>query len=173
MSSSASVQTYIHIDGFDSFERDAFNRSKVRAGFRKAGRIVARRAQLNLALARGAQNYPLPRTGELVQSVNFRVSRAGFLVRVAPDKTAGMKDYYPAYLYYGVRAGGRVGRAAPGAGVGKSNRRRRGERAAALAARAGSGWRIAPRANYMADALQDESQRVRDVLTAAFAAALR
>ncbi|MGE8398743.1 MAG: hypothetical protein ACN6NZ_02290, partial [Burkholderiales bacterium] len=62
---------------------------------------------------------------------------------------------------------------APGKGKGKSNRRAAGARAAALAERAAGEWRIKPRDNYMADALQDSSSDVKGILSAAFANALR
>ncbi|TFF37421.1 hypothetical protein [Pseudomonas sp. RIT623] len=166
MANSASVDGYLHIEGFDQFGREIFDKKQIRKGMRKAGQVVARRAQLNLALARGQDNYPVSRTGRTIDSIKFKVSRAGFLVKIAPRKTPDMKDYYPAYLHYGVKQGGRVRALANG------KRRRKGERAEALAQRAASGWRIAPRANYMEDALQDEKAQVESILAAAFAAAL-
>ena len=166
MANSASVDGYLHIEGFDQFGREIFDKKQIRKGMRKAGQVVSRRAQLNLALARGQDNYPVSRTGRTVESIKFKVSRAGFLVKIAPRKTPDMKDYYPAYLHYGVKQGGRV------RGLVSGKRRAKGERAAALAQRAASGWRIAPRANYMEDALQDEKTQVESILKAAFAAAL-
>jgi hypothetical protein len=83
-----------------------------------------------------------------------------------------MEEFYPAYLHYGVRKGRRLGKLAPGQGKGRSNRRAKGIRAAALADRAAGEWRIKPRDNYMADALQDSSAQVQSILSAAFAAAL-
>lgn len=173
MANSASVDGYLHIEGFDQFGREIFDKREVKKGMRRAGQLVMRRGQLNLALARGQDNYPINRTGRTIESIRFKVSRAGFLVKVAPRKTPSMKEYYPAYLHYGVKEGSRVRPLAPGQGRGKSNRRARGQRAEVLAARAASAWRIAPRANYMEDALQDEKARVQAVLKAAFAAALR
>lgn len=170
--SKPTMAAYMHIDGFDTFEREIFNRRQVRAGFRAAGKLVTGRAQMNLALARGQDGYPVKRTGTLIESIRFRVSRSGFMVKVMPEKTSGMRDYYPAYLHYGVKKGHRVGKLAPGAGHGKSNRRARGERVSALAARASGDWRIAPRDNYIADALEDSAPRVRSILAAAFARAL-
>lgn len=172
MAETTAVDTYLHIDGFDNWQRDAFDKRRIRAGMRRAGIIVTGAAQLGVALARGAGNYPVSRTGRLVQSIHYRVSRAGFLVKIAPRKLDTMRDYYPAYLHYGVKAGARVGRLAAGAGLGKSNRRAKGARVAAQAARSASGWRIAPRDNYIADALQDKRSRVQDVLRQSFAAAL-
>lgn len=167
MANSASVDGYMHIEGFDQFGREIFNKKQIRKGMRKAGQVVARRAQLNLALARGQGNYPVSRTGRTVESIKFKVSRAGFLVKVAPRKTPDMKEYYPAYLHYGVKEGAKVRSLGPGL------RRAKGARAALVAKRAASGWRIAPRTNYMEDALQDEKDQVQSILKAAFAAALR
>lgn len=167
MANSASVDGYLHIEGFDQFGREIFDKKQIRKGMRKAGRLVSRRAQLNLALARGQDNYPVSRTGRTVESITFKVSRAGFLVKIAPRKTSSMKDYYPTYLHYGVKQGARI------RGLAYGKHRGKGERAAALAERAASGWRIAPRANYMEDALQDEKDQVQSILKAAFAAALR
>lgn len=172
MANSASLESYLHIDGFEQFHHDIFDKKEIKKGMRKAGRLVAGRAQLNIAMARGQGNYPTSRTGRTIDSIKFKVSRAGFLVKVAPRKTSAMADYYPAYLHYGVKEGSQLRPLAPGQGRGKSNRRGKGERAAALAQRASGGWRIAPRANYMEDALQDEKAKVEAILKAAFAAAL-
>lgn len=172
MANSASVEGYLHFEGFDSFERDAFDRKKVRAGMRKAGKLVTQRAQLNLALSRGQAGYPVNRTGALLHSIKFKVSRPGFLVKVAPYKTSAMKTFYPVYLHYGVKQGGRLKPLPPGMGKGKSNRRAKGARVAAKAQRASGGWRITPRDNYVADALQDEKSAVQSILRAAFADAL-
>lgn len=166
MTQRATFAAHMHVEGFDQFHKDSFDKRKVRAAMRKAGRLVAARAQLNLALAGGAGNYPRKITGVLRDSIRMRVSRSGFMVKVMPDKIAGMDEYYPAFLHYGVKQGGRV------KGTGGA-RRKKGERDALITARKAGGWRIAPRDNYIADALEDESARVRSVLSAGFAAALR
>ena len=165
MNQRATLAAHLHIEGFDQFHKDAFDKPKVRAAFRKAGQLVRQRAQLNLALSGGGGNYPRTQTGALRDSINARVSRSGFMVKVMPDKTADMAEYYPAYLHYGVKQGSRV------KGTG-GKRRRRGERQELLSARKAGAWRIDPRANYIADALQDENARVRAVLSAGFARAL-
>ncbi len=172
MANSASLDGYIHVEGFDQFGRDAFDKRKIRAGMRKVGRLVTQRAQMNLALGKGQDGYPVNRTGATLESIKFKVSRAGFLVKIAPAKTAAMKEFYPAYLHYGVKKGRRLAKLAPGRGKGKANRRAPGVRASALAERAAGEWRIRPRDNYMADALQDSSSDVQSILSAAFAAAL-
>lgn len=160
MSNSASVEGYLHLEGYEAFDRKAFNMRKVRAGMRRAGKLIVGRAQMNLALARWQAGYPVSRTGETVGSIKYRVSRSGFLVRIAPTKTESMKQFYPAYLHYGVRLGSR--------GIGRPRK----ERKALAASRAQNGWRISPRDNYMTDALVDSRSDVQSILTATFAEAL-
>ncbi|KGU84831.1 hypothetical protein [Pseudomonas mediterranea] len=172
MSNSASIDGYLHVEGFDNFERDAFDKRKIRAGMRKVGLLITQRAQMNLVLGKGQDGYPVNRTGATVESVSFKVSRSGFLVRISPTKTSAMEEFYPAYLHYGVKQGRRPGKLAPGKGKGKKNRRAAGARARLMAERAAGEWRIKPRDNYMADALQDSSSQVQSILSAAFAAAL-
>ncbi|VVP34354.1 hypothetical protein PS870_04487 [Pseudomonas fluorescens] len=172
MSNSASIDGYLHVEGFDNFERDAFDKRKIRAGMRKVGLLITQRAQMNLVLGKGQDGYPVNRTGATVESVSFKVSRSGFLVRISPTKTSAMEEFYPAYLHYGVKRGRKPGKLAPGKGKGKTNRRAAGVRAAAVAERASGEWRIKPRDNYMVDALQDSSSQVQSILSAAFAAAL-
>ncbi|MSU92931.1 MULTISPECIES: hypothetical protein [Pseudomonas] len=172
MSNSASIDGYLHVEGFDKFEREAFDKRKIRAGMRKVGLLITQKAQMNLALGGGQDGYPTTRTGATVESISFKVSRSGFLVRISPTKTTAMEDFYPAYLHYGVKKGKRLGKLAPGKGKGKSNRRAKGARAAALAERASGEWRIKPRDNYMADALQDSASQVQSILSSAFSAAL-
>ncbi|HGM5579284.1 TPA: hypothetical protein ACKP22_000942 [Pseudomonas putida] len=172
MANSVSVDGYLHVEGYESFDREAFNMRKVRAGMRRVGQLVTGRAQMNLALGKGRAGYPVNRTGETLDSIKYRVSRKGFLVRISPTMTEGMKQFYPAYLHYGVRLGSRVRRLETGQGRGKSNRRARGARQALQAARANNGWRIAPRDNYMTDALQDSRAEVQAILSQTFASAL-
>jgi hypothetical protein len=172
MSNSASLDSYLHIEGFDNFERDAFDKRKIRAGMRKVGLLVTQKAQMNLALGNGQDGYPVNRTGATVQSISFKVSRAGFLVRIAPSKTSAMEEFYPAFLHYGVKKGRKPAKLAPGMGKGRKNRRAAGARARLVAERAAGEWRIKPRDNYMADALQDSSSQVESILKSAFAAAL-
>lgn len=170
MSNSASVDGYLHVEGFDQFGRDAFNKNKIRAGMRLAGRVVTRKAQMLLALSSSAdddESYPAKRTGRLIDSINFKVSRAGFLVRIAPFKTTEMASYYPAYLHYGVRQGRRIQPVEAG-----KKRRKRGQRQAELERRRNNAWRIKPHANYMEMALQDSRGDVQRILKDAFARAL-
>ncbi|WP_095153958.1 hypothetical protein [Pseudomonas sp. Irchel 3E13] len=142
MANSVSIEGYLHVDGFDQFDREAFNKRKIRAGMRKAGQLITGRAQMNLALGGGREDYPTNRTGATTDSISFKLSRSGFLVRIAPSKSASMKVFYPAYLHYGVRR------------------------------KSGGGWRIKPRDNYMTDALVDSRDEVQRILQQAFSAAL-
>lgn len=169
MANSASIESYLHFEGYDSLPRDIFDKKKIRAGMRKAGRLVMQRAQMNLALARDDEGYPVNRTGATLNSISFRVSKSGFLVRVAPKKTSAMKEYYPAYLYYGVKRGARLSRLKAGE---KHTGKRRRDGIRLREARRTNDWLIAPRDNYMADALQDSNSEVQAILSAAFAAAL-
>ncbi|MCP1487987.1 hypothetical protein J3D48_004300 [Pseudomonas fluorescens] len=172
MANSASLQSYLHVEGFDDFEREAFDKRKIRAGMRKAGLLVTQHAQMNLILGKGRQGYPANLTGETVRSIKFKVSRSGFLVRISPTLTPAMREFYPAYLFYGVKQGRRPQKLAPGKGIGRKNRRQAGVRARLVAERAAGEWRIKPHDNYMADALEDTSEQVRSILFAAFADAL-
>jgi len=172
MANSVAIDGYLHVEGFDSFAREAFDKRKIRAGMRKVGRLVTQRAQMNLALGKGQGGYPVNRTGATLESIKYKVSRSGFMVKIAPSKTPAMTAFYPAYLHYGVREGSRVRALAPGQGRGKSNRRARGARADLIAARQAGGWRISPRDNYMTDALQDSKPEVQAILSQAFAASL-
>lgn len=172
MSNSVSVDGYLHVEGFDKFEREAFDKRAIRAGMRKAGKLITQKAQMNVALSRGQDGYPHKRTAELLNSIGFKVSRSGFMVKVAPSKTSAMTAYYPAFLHYGVKQGSKVKALAPGRGNGKSNRRARGARADLISARKAGGWRIAPRRNYMTDALEDSATEVQKILREAFSSAL-
>lgn len=166
MANDLTVRPYLHVEGFDDLPKDFFDKRKVRAGMRKAGRLVAQRAQLALALAKGRDNYPVSRTGTTVDSIKVKLSRSGFLVRVAPQKTGGMKEFYPAYLHFGVKRGARI------RGLGGGKRRARGKRAELIAARQSGEWRIKPRANYMANALEDTREDVQRILKTAFTRAM-
>ena len=180
MANSVGVDGYIHIEGFEKFEREAFDKKKIRAAMRKAGKLVRQRAQMNIALARGQDSYPLNRTGELLGSINFKVSRSGFMVKVAPYKTGF--GPFPGEIFHA-----RFPNELHGVSVQdaidsveqifkndiEASRVRAGAAWSALVAeRKRNGWRIEPRANYMSDALQDSGSDVRAILSRAFADAL-
>lgn len=152
-----------------------FDRRQIRKAMRAIGadiRKVARKKIARRAVS-AAGKAPGKRTGTLQRSIKARVSKSGLLVSVRPEKTEAMgEDFYPAFLNYGVRQGSALKRLAPGEGVGVSNRRRRGQRAKEKEARAAGGWRIAPRANYMEEALEERRTHARQVLSDALQDAL-
>ena len=152
-----------------------FDRRQIRKAMRAIGadiRKVARKKIARRAVS-SAGEAPGKLTGTLQRAVKHRVSKSGLLVSIRPEKTAAMgKDFYPAFLNAGVRQGSAMKRLAPGEGLGVSNRRRRGQRAEEKAARAAGGWRIAPRANYMVEALEERRENARQVLAGALQNAL-
>ena len=151
------LSAYLHFDGADSFSRLDFDKREIRKGFNKVGRLVQKegRKLTGKAKTRSSEDgYPAQRTGRLTKSIKPKVSKSGFMVRIMPDKSAGMKAYYPAYLHYGVRSGA----------VRTRGHRRQEDR--------GRGWRIAPRKNFMEDALQQSNSRIVAILQSAFASSL-
>jgi len=48
---------------------------------------------MNLALGKGQEGYPVNCTGATLESIAFKVSRSGFLVKIAPRKTAAMAEF--------------------------------------------------------------------------------
>jgi len=149
---------YMHVGGFDGFDRSLdFDKSQVRKAMRKAGTLVAKDARKRVS--KGGRStpgeYPGKRTGRLAKSIKAKVSRSGFLVRIEPKAGSSVpaSDPYFAYLFYGVRRGAA----------------RRKDRKA----QAGGPYRIKPRGNYMADALQSEGGSVRQLLSEALAKGLR
>lgn len=138
-------------------ERIDFDRKSVRKALRIEGSAVrkeARRLVSRRAVSGGGEN-PGRETGALWRSIKSKVSRSGFLVKIAPQKTPEMgEDFYPAYLFYGVRRGAQRGR---------SHARR---------ADNGSGWRIEPRNNFMIQALDRRRSGARVALEAALKDAL-
>lgn len=171
----AKPAAYLHFGEFDAYGKLDFERKEIRKAMRQAGAVIQREGRNLVSKGRVSKRdeYPGKRRGALYRSIRYKVSRPGFLVRIAPQKTAAMQAFYPAYLHYGVKAGRRLARLAPGQGRGKSNRRGKGERAAALASRAKGPWRVAPRKNFMEAALNNRRGRVQAVLRRGFAASLR
>lgn len=152
-----------------------FDKRQIRKAMRAIGadiRKVARKMVSRRAIS-AAGAAPGKRTGTLQRAIKYKVSKPGLLVRIAPEKTEAMgKDFYPAYLNYGVREGPAMKRLEAGQGFGASNRRRRGQRAREKAARSAGNWRVAPRENYMEKALDERREHARQVLAAALDNAL-
>lgn len=127
----------VHV-GWTGHSRIDFDKKRIRKVMRARGRDIqkeARRLVARRAISQ-AGDYPGRDKGTLWRSIKAKVSRSGFLVRVAPQKTAEMgKDFYPAYLWYGVHRG---------------SSRSTGHK---KQIDNGAGWRIEPRKNYMTEAL--------------------
>lgn len=113
---------------------------------KEARRLVARHA------ISGAGDFPGSDTGRLKRSIQI-ISSGRNWVKVAPDKTSGMSAFYPAFLLYGV-----TGRP-----------RRKDHRAQVKNGK----WRIAPRANYMTEALRIRRMDIQNIIRAGLAAALK
>ena len=85
-------------------ERIDFDKRQIRAAMRKYGAEVRKDARRRVA----ARAVSLPGanpgrdSGELFRSIKAKVSKSGFMVRIAPFKTSAMEAFYPAFLFYGV-----------------------------------------------------------------------
>lgn len=88
----------------EGFSRVDFDKKKIRKALQIEGRAVQKlaRKMVSKRILNSAGDYPAKRTGALMRSIKVKVSRPGFLVKIAPQKTAEMgKDFYPAFLHYG------------------------------------------------------------------------
>lgn len=138
------LETNVKIEGFTRLD---FDKKKVRKSMGVLGRDVQKAARrlVSRRAVSSAGEYPGRQTGRLQRSIKYKVSRPGFLVRIAPFKTAEMgKDFYPAYLYYGVTG----------------HARREDHKAQPK----NGSWQVAPRGNFMTDALESRSANARQVL---------
>lgn len=94
------LEVHATIDGFSRID---FDRKKIRKVLRKEGgevRKIARKLIGRRVVSRPGE-YAGRDTGRMIRSIKAVVSKPGFLVRIAPSKTAEMKDFYPAFLNYG------------------------------------------------------------------------
>jgi hypothetical protein len=87
----------------EGFSRVDFDKKKIRSALRIEGRAVQKLARklVSKRILNSVGDYPARRTGRLMRSIKVKVAKSGFLVRIAPQKTAEMKDFYPAFLHYG------------------------------------------------------------------------
>lgn len=152
--SSLQLETNVTIDGFDRID---FDRKKVRKAMGTLGRDVQKESRRLIArrAISGAGEYPGRQSGTLLRSIRYKVSKPGFMVVVGPIRTPEMgKDFYPAFLHYGIRR----------------------HRVASIAKRHGKQpegpYRLAPRKNFMTDALERRQQNARSVLRGALQDAL-
>jgi hypothetical protein len=95
------AEVNVKIEGFSRID---FETRKVRIAMRNIGRDMQREARKLVSRRAVSKPGEIPgrATGATQRSIRYRVSRPGFLVRIAPFKTADMgKDFYPAFLHYG------------------------------------------------------------------------
>lgn len=149
----------LHVD-FQQPDELVFNRARMRRAFVKIGQVHMRDAR-RLVMHRGRSapgENPGYQTGKLARSIGYYVPRAskrraGLMVKIAPNQKNGEGnrhingDFYPAFLFYGVRQG--------------AKRRKSHHRGAS----GGSGWRIAPRKNYMVEVLEQRQSWTRYILS--------
>ncbi|QBH98415.1 hypothetical protein EKN56_19680 [Limnobaculum zhutongyuii] len=158
---------YLHVD-FPKDPEFRFIRARVRKAFIASGQSVMKEARRQLARRAVSRAGEIPgfRTGKLSKSIGYYVPRAssrrlGFMAKVAPNQKNGKAsrpikgDFYPAFLYYGVRRG--------------AKRRRKHHKGAS----GGQGWKIEPRKNFMEVALLNRRAWVEAVLFKALQDSLR
>ncbi|KPC53024.1 HK97 gp10 family phage protein [Amantichitinum ursilacus] len=82
-----------------------FDKREMRKAMRVAGRDVQKAARQLIArrVRSAAGGNPGKDTGRLWRSLGYKVSKSGFMAVVKHRKVAGMKSFYPAFLYHGVR----------------------------------------------------------------------
>lgn len=148
-----------------------YDRKAMRGALARGAAIVrkeARRAVSRRAISAPGED-PGMDSGDLRRGIGV-VSRGGKggWVKIGVRKLKSMSAFYPAFLYYGSKGHGRIQRLEPGLGIGKSNRRRRGERAALIEERRQNGqYVVAPRSNYIANALNAKRNEIRSMIQSA------
>lgn len=157
----------LHVE-FKQPDELVFNRARMRKAFIKIGQVHmrdARRLVMNRARSNPGDN-PGYRTGKLARSIGYYVPRAssrrpGLMVRIAPNQKRGEGnrliegDFYPAFLFYGVRRGAKRKKSHH---KGKSG---------------GSGWKVAPRNNFMTQVLENRKSWTRYILSRELRKSLR
>lgn len=86
------------------FSRIDFDKKKIRKVLRAEGAIIrkeARKLVARRAIASAPGEYPTRQTGALMRSIKVKVSKPGFMVKIAPYKTADMTMFYPGVLSAG------------------------------------------------------------------------
>lgn len=154
------VEVHVAMAGFER-ELD-FDKKKVREAMRKIGVLIRRDARKDVGRKaipgrpyQGSVEGEFPRklTGRLRKSINYKVSRPGFLVMIRPQPKSIPGDFYPAFLHYGV--------------TGKPRRKDH------KAQEKDGMWRIAPRKNYMVEVLKRHEGTIKTTLHKALVAALK
>ncbi|EBB1844296.1 hypothetical protein CIH28_21315 [Salmonella enterica] len=160
-------KAFLHVD-FEQPETLVFNRARLRRAFVCIGQVHMRDAR-RLVMKRGRSgsgDNPSYRTGKLARSIGYYVPRAssrrpGLMVKIAPNQKNGEGNrpisgaFYPVFLFYGVRRGAK---------------RKKGHHRGASG---GSGWKIAPRNNYMTEVLERRRSWTRYILSRELRKSLR
>lgn len=153
---------------FDVPEQLVMKRPVMRKAFIEIGQKHMRDAR-RLVMKRGTSqpgDNPAYRTGALAKSIGYYVPRAsknrpGLMVRIAPNQKRGEAnkliegDFYPAFLFYGVRRGAK-----------RQKSHHRGSSG-------GNGWKVAPRNNYMTEVLERRKAWTRYTLQRALRKSLK
>lgn len=175
---------YIHVD-FPDAKTVQFKRPVVRRAFAKIGRVIQQAARERVSQRHGSAPGQDPGyySGRMARSIGWYVPRAsanrpGFMVKISPNQKRGREmtaieprdgphssGFYPAYLQFGVRRGARAQLR-----QGKGGKTVRVKKAGSSG---GNGWRIAPRANFMTQALDDKRVWTEKVLFAALKRAVK
>lgn len=157
---------YVHVD-FPGAQTLQFKRPVVRRAFAKIGKEIQKTSRDRVSSHRGSKPGQDPgwESGNMYKSIGFYVPRAtskrpGFMVAISPNQKRGRgmtplqikegphsSGFYPAYLQFGVRRGAKA-QIKKGKGGKDVRVKKKG-------ASGGSGWRMAPRANFMTEALKD------------------
>lgn len=175
---------YIHVD-YPGAKVPDFDRKKVRRAFFVIGKAIQEEARSLISRQHGSQPGEDPGyySGAMARSIGYFVPNAsgrrpGFMVRIAPNQKRGrnatrmtIKDgpnssgFYPAYLYYGVKRQAKI----------KTRRTKKGDltRMRTRGGSGGDGWRIAPRKNYMTEALMNKKYWTERVLFTALRRAVK
>ena len=142
------AEPFLHVD-FQQPNEMRFNRARVRRAFVTIGQRHMRDAR-RLVMRRGRSEpgeNPGYQTGRLAKSIGYMVPKASAKQRNGQGNRLITGDFYPAFLFYGVRGG--------------AKRRRSHHRGAS----GGSGWRLAPRNNFMVETLNKNNPWTRYYLT--------
>ncbi|EFR2313536.1 hypothetical protein H1329_002078 [Salmonella enterica] len=161
--------SYIHVD-FEGDTKIDFDRRKVRKAFKTIGQAIQQDARDRVSSRRGSKPGQDPgwESGKMYKSIGYFIpnaskNRPGFMVKIMPNQRRGKEmtpfakgeAYYPAYLFFGVRRGARKGISLKKRASGASD------------------WRIAPRANFMIESLNDKRYWTEKVLFNALRSAVK
>ncbi len=133
-------------------KRTDLDKTIMKSHFRKIGAIVRRDARRRVQLRRVSKKdeFPGKKTGAMAKAIKVKLFRNGFGLTAyqdVPDSGARIKNakwkFYPAFLRFGVR-----------------NKKR-------------GGWRLAPRKDYINDAVSSRQEEVMGIVMKGLEASLK